>query len=62
MIKKKLYSKPEMSIVEMLHVQPLLNYSGAANAPEIDMDSDIDSEVGLGIDGIFGIPGFESML
>ena len=51
-----------MSIVEMLHVQPLLNYSGAANAPEIDMDSDIDSEVGLGIDGIFGIPGFESML
>ena len=40
----------------MLHVQPLLNYSGAANAPEIDMDSDIDSEVGLGIDGIFGIP------
>ena len=62
MIKKKLYSKPEMSIVEMLHVQPLLNYSGAANAPEIDMNYDIDSEVGLGIDGIFGIPGFESML
>ena len=62
MIKKRLYSKPEMSIVEMLHVQPLLNYSGAANAPEFGIDSDIDSELGVGIDGIFGIPGFESML
>ena len=59
---KKIYSKPEMSIVEVQNMQPLLFYSGAANAPEIDMDSDIDSELGVGIDGIFGIPGFESML
>lgn len=62
MIKKRLYSKPEMSIVEMGHLQPILLYSGAANAPEFGIDSDIDSELGVGIDGIFGIPGFESML
>ena len=51
-----------MSIVEMGHLQPILLYSGAANAPEFGIDSDIDSELGVGIDGIFGIPGFESML
>lgn len=62
MIKKRLYSKPEMSIVEMGHLQPILLYSGAAGAPEIDMDSEIESEFGLGDDGIFGVPGSESML
>lgn len=62
MIKKRLYSKPEMSIVEMLHVQPLLSYSGAANAPEFGIDSDIDSDFGTSLDEMLGIPGFESML
>ena len=62
MIKKRLYSKPEMSIVEMLHVQPLLSYSGAANAPEFGIDSDIESGFGTSLDEMLGIPGFESML
>jgi hypothetical protein len=44
MIKKLLYSKPEMSIVEVEDLQPLLTYSGAANSPELDTDSDFDFE------------------
>lgn len=51
-----------MSIVEMLHVQPLLSYSGAANAPEFGIDSDIESGFGTSLDEMLGIPGFESML
>ena len=57
---KKIYSKPEMSIVAVQNMQPLLFYSGAANAPEIDTDSEFDSNSGL--DELLGIPGFESML
>ena len=57
---KKIYSKPEMSIVEVQNMQPLLFYSGAANAPEIDTDSEFDSNSGL--DELLGITGFESML
>ena len=57
---KKIYSKPEMSIVEVQNMQPLLFYSGAANAPEIDTDSEFDSNSGL--DELLGIHGFESML
>lgn len=49
-----------MSIVEVQNMQPLLFYSGAANAPEIDTDSEFDSNSGL--DELLGIPGFESML
>ena len=59
---KKIYSKPEMSIVEVQNMQPLLFYSGAANAPEFGIDSDIESGFGTSLDEMLGIPGFESML
>ena len=62
-----------MSIVEMLHVQPLLSYSGAANAPEIDIEPDFGPAIGpsigpaiggpdLTFGGLLNIPGLEWML
>ena len=46
MIKKKAYSTPEMTVVEMKHQSPLLAYSGAANAPEMDFDNPME-DVGI---------------
>jgi hypothetical protein len=42
-MKKKIYSTPQMTVVEMRHQSPLLGYSGAANAIGFDFE-----EVGTG--------------
>ena len=42
-MKKRIYSTPQMTVVEMRHQSPLLGYSGAANAIGFDFD-----EVGTG--------------
>lgn len=39
-MKKKAYSSPKMTIVALKQQYPLLTYSGAANAPEVDLGID----------------------
>ena len=48
-----------MSIVQ-LQQQLLLNYSGPANAPEFDGDTNFDSDSEL--DELFGLSGLEGFL
>ena len=56
---KKEYIIPQMSIVQ-LQQQLLLNYSGPANAPEFDGDTNFDSDSEL--DELFGLSGLEGFL
>ena len=39
-MKKKAYSSPEMTVIELKQQCQLLSYSGAANAPEVDFGID----------------------
>ena len=54
---KKEYIKPSTSLIRLRYEQPLLGYSGAANAPEFDIDASLDTDLGE----YFGIPDLNAL-